>query len=51
MSKKQPIRIEIDTKVNNEGMIVESKIELEKELKELKKRKIDKMVADKKLKA
>lgn len=49
--KLKPVRIETDTKVKNEAYIIESRIECEKELKELKKRKIDKMVADKKLKA
>lgn len=45
-----PVKVEIDTKVKNEAYIIDSRYNVEQEVKELKKRKIDRMVADKKIK-
>ncbi|CAD8126977.1 unnamed protein product [Paramecium sonneborni] len=44
-----PVKVEIDTKVRDQAHIIDGKITAEKELKELKRKKIDKMVAGKKI--
>ncbi|CAD8046931.1 unnamed protein product [Paramecium sonneborni] len=43
------VKVEIDTKVKDQAHIIDGKITAEKELKDLKRRKIDKMVAGKKI--
>ncbi|CAD8046852.1 unnamed protein product [Paramecium primaurelia] len=47
--KTPPVKVEIDTKVKDQAHIIDGKITAEKELKDLKRRKIDKMVAGKKI--
>lgn len=47
--KTPPVTVEIDTKVKDQAHIIDGKITAEKELKDLKRRKIDKMVAGKKI--
>ncbi|CAD8054193.1 unnamed protein product [Paramecium sonneborni] len=47
--KAPPVKVEIDTKVKDQAHIIDGKITAEKELKDLKRRKIDKMVAGKKI--
>ncbi|CAD8135492.1 unnamed protein product [Paramecium octaurelia] len=44
-----PVKVEIDTKVRDQAHIIDGKVTAEKELKELKRKKIDKMVAGKKI--
>jgi hypothetical protein len=48
--KKEPVKIEVDTKVKKEAYIIDSRFNVEKELKGLKKRKIDRMIAGQKMK-
>ncbi|KAM3146972.1 hypothetical protein pb186bvf_000688 [Paramecium bursaria] len=47
--KGKPAIIEIDTKINNHAFITDGRILGERDLRELKRRKIDKMVAGKKI--
>ena len=44
-----PVAIEIDTKIQNHAFITDGRIVCEKDLKELKRKKIDKMVAGNKM--
>ncbi|CAD8136455.1 unnamed protein product [Paramecium octaurelia] len=47
--KTPPVKVEIDTKVKDLAHIIDGKITAEKDLRDLKRRKIDKMVAGKKI--
>ncbi|CAD8138486.1 unnamed protein product [Paramecium pentaurelia] len=47
--KTPPVKVEIDTKVKDQAHFIDSKITAERDLRDLKRRKIDKMVAGKKI--